>query len=174
MIPTKRTAAVLLLASASLFTALESSEGFVPQAMKPVPEDRYTYGYGSTFKLDGSPVQPGDRITRIEARKLMESKVRDEYQPIIQACVGDIPLSQGEFDALLDLGYNIGAKKVCGYSIIRKFRAGDYQAGCASILTIDWLNGKKCSVGNNIKKVPGCKGILNRRQHQFQMCKGNI
>ena len=172
MIPIKRTAAGLLLASASLFTALEVSEGFVPQAMKPVPEDRYTYGYGSTFKLDGSPVQPGDRITRTEARKLMEIKVRDEYQPVIHRCAGDIPMTQGEFDSLIDLAYNIGAEKVCRYSIIRKFRAGDYEAGCASILTIDWLNGKKCSVDNNIKKVPGCKGILNRRQHQFQMCKG--
>lgn len=162
----------LLLASVALFAALEASEGFVPQAMKPVPEDRWTYGYGSTFKEDGSPVQPGDRITRKDARTLMEIKVRDEFQPIIHACAGDIPMTQYEFDVLIDLSYNIGAKKICGYSIIRKFRAGDYDAGCASILTIDWLNGKKCSVDNNVKKVPGCKGILNRRHDQFQMCKG--
>ena len=170
----KRTAAAFLMASAALFTALESGEGFVPQAMKPVPEDRWTYGYGSTFRLDGSPVQPGDRITQKGARTLMEIKVRDEFQPIIHACAGDIPMTQYEFDALIDLSYNIGAQKVCGYSIIRKFRVGDYDAGCASILTIDWLNGKKCSVDNNVKKVPGCKGILNRRQHQYQMCKGIV
>lgn len=162
----------LLLASVALFAALEASEGFVPQAMKPVPEDRWTYGYGSTFKEDGSPVQPGDRITRKDARTLMEIKVRDEFQPIIHACAGDIPMTQYEFDVLLDLSYNIGAEKVCRYSIIKKFRAGDYEAGCASILTIDRLNGKKCSVDNNVKKVPGCKGILNRRHDQFQMCKG--
>ena len=168
----KRTAAAFLLASAALFTALESSEGFVPQAMKPVPGDRWTYGYGSTFRLDGSPVQPGDRISREGARALMKIKVRDEYQPVIHACAGDIPMTQYEFDVLIDLGYNIGAEKVCRYSIITKFRAGDYDAGCASILTIDWLNGKKCSVDNNVRKVPGCKGILNRRHDQFQMCKG--
>ena len=168
----KRVVASLLVASAALYTSLETSEGFVAQAMKPVPEDRWTYGYGSTFKEDGTPVQPGDRITRKGARTLMELKVRDEYQPIIYRCAGDIPMTQGEFDALINLGYNIGAEKVCRYSIIRKFRAGDYEAGCQAILTIDMLNGKHCARDNNIRKVPGCKGILNRRQEQLQMCRG--
>lgn len=170
----KRTAAAFLLASAALFMSLESSEGFVPQAMKPIPEDRWTYGYGSTFKEDGSPVQPGDRITQKGARTLMEIKVRDEFQPVIQACAGDILMSQGEFDALLDLGYNIGAEKVCRYSIIRKFRAGDYEAGCAAILTIDMLGGRHCSDPKNLKSVSGCRGIMNRRQHQYHMCKGTL
>lgn len=169
----KRVSASLLIASAALFTSLELSEGFVNKAMKPVPEDRWTYGYGSTFKLDGSPVKPGDTITRPEARKLMEIKVRDEFQPVIHQCTEGILLTQGEFDALLDLAYNIGAEKVCRYSIITKFRAGDYEAGCQSILTIDKLNGKHCAQGNAIKSVPGCKGIMNRRQHQYQLCKGN-
>lgn len=167
-----RISATALVASAALFISLEASEGFVSQAMKPVPEDRWTYGYGSTFKQDGSPVKPGDSITRTEARKLMEIKVRDEFQPVIHACTKDILLSQGEFDALIDLAYNIGAEKVCRYSIITRFRAGYYVEGCQSILTIDMLNGKHCRLDNNIKKVPGCKGIMNRRTHQMQMCLG--
>ncbi len=167
-----RVSGSLLLASVALFAALEASEGFAPKAMKPVPNDPWTYGYGSTYKLDGSPVQPGELISKLDARKLMEIKVRDEYQPVIHKCAGDIPMTQGEFDSLIDLAYNIGAEKVCRYSIIRKFRAGDYAAGCAAILTVDMLHGKKCSVDNNVNKVSGCRGILNRRQHQYQMCKG--
>lgn len=170
----KRVVASLLVASSTLFASLEISEGFVPKAIKPVPEDRWTYGYGSTFKADGSPVKPGDTISRIEARKLMELKVQDEYQPVIHGCTQDILLSQGEFDALIDLGYNIGAEKVCRYSIIRKFREGQYAEGCATIFTIDMLNGKHCRIGNNIKMVPGCKGIMNRRQKQYDLCMGNL
>lgn len=168
----KRIAAVLLSASVVLFSALESSEGFAPVAMKPVPEDRWTYGFGSTYKMDGSPVKPGDTITRPEARKLMEAKVRDHYQPVIVRCLGNTLVSQGEFDALLDLAYNIGAEKVCRFSIIPKFKAGQYEVGCRAILTVDLLNGHHCSRDNNIQRIPGCRGIMNRRNHQYQMCMG--
>ena len=169
----KRAAASLLVASSALFASLEVSEGFVEKAMKPVPEDRWTYGYGNTFKADGSPVSPGDTISRSEARKLMEIKVRDEFQPVIHSCTKGILLSQGEFDSLIDLAYNIGAEKVCRYSIIKKFRSGLYEEGCATIFTIDMLNGKHCRMGNNIRTVPGCKGIMNRRQKQYELCMGN-
>ena len=168
----KRIAASFLVASSTLFASLEVSEGFVSKAMKPLPEDRWTYGYGSTAKLDGSPVKPGDSITRTEARQLMEIKIRDLYQPVIHRCTKDIPMSQGEFNSLLDLAYNIGAEKVCRYSIIKKFKAGQYEAGCQSILTIDMLNGKHCRQGNNLLTVPGCQGIMNRRNRQYRMCMG--
>ncbi len=42
---------------------IKSFEGFKDTAYKPLPTDRWTYGYGSTFKLDGSPVQEDNFIS---------------------------------------------------------------------------------------------------------------
>lgn len=161
-----------LFASAALYTGLQQSEGFVAKAMKPVPEDRWTVGYGSTYHADGSPVKRGETITEPEARKLLEITVRNEYEAKIKACAGDIPMRQAEYDAVIDLAYNVGAEKVCRFSIFRKFRAGDYAAGCAVIPTVDMLNGKHCRAGNNLRAVPGCRGLMTRRQRQYAICKG--
>ena len=100
----------------------------------------------------------------------MQIKVHDEYQPVIHKCAGDIPMTQGEFDSLIDLGYNIGAEKVCRYSIIKLFRAGKYAEGCKTIFTIDMLNGVHCR--ENVGKVNGCRGIMKRRQEQYERCMG--
>ena len=166
-----RVRAASLTASAALIAALALSEGFTTQAIQPVPNDRWTYGHGSTFRADGEPVQPGNTITRAEARTLLVATVNDTYATAIQRCAGDVLMSQGEFDALVDLAYNVGPQNTCRYSIIAKFRAGEYAAGCKSILTIDKLQGVHCADPRN-KRVPGCKGVMARRTKQYRMCVG--
>ncbi len=170
MIKKARIVATALTFSAAGVLGLMQSESFAPTAIKPIPEDRWTYGYGSTFKEDGSPVQPGDTISQVEARRLMEAKVHDEYQPVIQACASGVPMTQGEFDALIDLAYHVGAGKVCRFSIVPKFRAGKYEEGCKAILTVDMLNGRHCNLPENRNRRDGCRGVIERRQRQFNMC----
>lgn len=164
-----RVRAASLTASAALIAALALSEGFTTQAIQPVPNDRWTYGYGSTFRANGDPVKPGDTITRAEARELLVATVNDTYAAAIQRCAGDVLMTQGEFDALVDLSYNVGPQNACRYSIIPKFRAGEYEAGCRAILTIDKLQGVHCSQS---PRYPGCKGVMNRRMKQYRMCMG--
>lgn len=170
----RRVVAVSLVASAALFGTLKGEEGFDSQATQPVPGDRWTYGHGSTFKADGSPIQPGDTISRKQADKLLRKTVTDKYEAGINQCAGDLLLYPHEKDILVELAYQNGVRTVCGYSIITKFRAGDYGAGCASILTIDKLQGRHCARPENRYRKDGCKGLMNRQERQYTTCMGSV
>ena len=118
-------------------------------------------------------MQPGDTITREQADKLLRKTVKDKYEAGINRCAGDLMLLPREKDVLIELAYQNGVKAVCSYSIIPKFRAGNYEAGCASILTIDKLQGRHCSWPENRYRKDGCKGLMNRRERQYKACMGN-
>ena len=164
--------AIALAYSSAALTGLMSHEGFTERAVQPVPGDEWTYGYGSTYKLDGSPVRPNDTISKPEARTLMEIKVRDEYEAGLKRCAGHIPMAQGEYDAAINLAYNVGVGAVCRSSIIKRFEAGDYAGGCAAILSFNRLQGRKCSLPENRQRRDGCKGIMDRREAQYRACMG--
>lgn len=168
----KRFAAITLVAGASLFATLKSDEGFDPVAVQPVPGDRWTYGHGETFRPDGSPVQKGDTITRARADTQLRMRVADQYEAGVNRCAGDLIVTQYEKDVLIEIAYQNGVAAVCSYSIIQKFRAGQYAEGCASILTIDKLKGRHCSKPENRYRKDGCKGLMNRRERQYRSCMG--
>lgn len=167
MSPNARKPVMVLAFSAIAFAGLLVSEGFVPVASIPVRGDVPTGGYGSTVG-----VNVGDVFTEPEARQRAMGEVRDKYEAGIRKCAGDVLMTQGEYDAVVDLAYNIGASKVCSFSIIPKFRAGRYADGCAAILTVDMFNGYHCRDPYNLKHVNGCRGVMNRRMKQFNTCKG--
>lgn len=169
----KRVAAASLGASAALIAVIAAHEGFDPVATRPVPNDPLTYGHGATVRADGQPVQPGDTITRQAARELLRAQVDDDYAAAIRRCAGDVPMLQREFDAAVDLAYNIGWQKVCASTMIERFRAGDYADGCEAIMWFDRLHGRKCSLPENRNRKDGCRGILARRVKQVAMCKGD-
>lgn len=162
-----------LTVSAALIAAIATQEGFDPVATRPVPNDPLTYGHGATVRPDGQPVQAGDTITRTEARALLQKQVADTYEAEIHRCAGDVLMTQGEYNAAIDLAYNIGANKVCRSTMLRRFRAGDYEGGCRAIMLFDRLHGRKCSLPENRNRKDGCRGILSRRTKQVAMCLGD-
>ena len=168
----KRSLAAALVATSALFATLKSDESFDPIASRPVPGDRCTYGHGSTFGPTGAPVECGDTITREQADKLLRKTVADKYEAGINRCAGDLLVTPYEKDILVELAYQNGVSAVCSYSIIAKFRAGDYAAGCQSILTIDKLQGRHCSLPENRYRKDGCNGLMNRRERQYNKCMG--
>ena len=170
----KRALGATLVAGAALFATLKQDEAFVGTAMQPVPGDRYTYAYGATYRPDGTPVQKGDTITREQADTLLSKTVADKYEAGINKCAGDILMYPYEKDILVELAYQNGPAAVCGYSIIAKFRAGDYGGGCASILTIDKLQGRHCSRPENRHRTDGCNGLMNRREKQQRFCSTGV
>lgn len=168
----KRIAAASLGASAALITAIALHEGFDPVATRPVPNDPLTYGHGATRDAQGLPLEEGMTITRKEARALLTTQVNDDYAAHIRECAGDVLMEQHEFDAVVDLAYNIGWPKVCSSTMLREFRAGNYEAGCRAIFFFDRLHGRKCSLPENRNRKDGCRGIMARRDKQFAMCMG--
>lgn len=168
----KRLAAGALVVAGLAVAQLIPEEGFERVAKPPIPGDRCTYGYGSTFHLDGTPVKCGESISRQAASDLLTATVRDRYEAGINACAGDIPMLAREKAILVRLAYQNGVSAVCGYSIIDHFRAGKYDAGCRSILTIDLLQGRHCSLPENRHRKDGCNGLMNRREKQVRQCLG--
>lgn len=171
----KRVAASVLVVASLVATQLIPEEGFDAVARPPVKGDRCTYGHGSTFHADGTPVQCGEVITRVEAKALLVTTVRDAYEAGINKCAGDIPMLTREKVALVKVAYQNGVRRTCNYPIVKLFRAGEYEAGCLSILqldTIQALPGVRCSRPENRRRKDGCNGLMNRREEQVRICLG--
>ncbi len=170
--PSKRVAAGALVVAAVVTAQLIPEEGFEPVARPPIPGDRCTYGYGSTFHADGSPVECGETINRGSAQGLLITTVKDKYEAGINACAGEIPMLPREKAILVRLAYQNGVRAVCGYSIISRFRTGEYEAGCKTIATISRLQGRDCALPENRYRKDGCNGLMNRREKQMRQCLG--
>lgn len=158
--------------SAAGFGAVALHESYCASACIPVPGDVPTIGLGST-----KDVKLGDKITPpvAIARALRELR---GYEAALKGCV-KVPLTQGEYDAYVDLAYNIGAHAFCSSTLVRELNAGNYTAGCARIE--DFVcgpatpataakPGEKCYSRNAPKRV--LKGLQARRAATRATCEG--
>ena len=78
-----------------------ANKTFITPELADTVKGTLTIGYGHT-----RTVKPGDRITREEALKLLRRDAREA-----EGCVHrhvNVPLTQGEFDGMWDLFFNIG------------------------------------------------------------------
>jgi lysozyme len=144
-------------------------EGYEPTARPPVKGDVPTVGFGSTRHADGTPVVAGEVITPPRALALMARDVRAK-EGVLKTCLGDVALTQDEYDALVSLAYNVGPSAVCRSSIPAKLKAGDYAAACRTILDFKRVQGRDCSLPAN-KRF--CGGIWTRRQAEAATCLGS-
>ena len=160
-----RLAVAALSLSAGGFVALTSHEGFTEKAVIPVPGDVPTYGLGSTRRPDGSPVQMGDRIEVPAAIKLSLREVRT-FEGALKKCVTS-ELTQGEYDSLVSLAYNVGAGPVCRSTMVRLHNAGQHDAACAQFDRWTYFQGKDCKDPAN-----RCSGLANRRADERATCEG--
>ncbi|MDR1889624.1 MAG: glycoside hydrolase family protein [Zoogloeaceae bacterium] len=157
--------ATLSLSAVGL-TGIVAWEGYTNEAIRPVKGDVPTYGFGSTVKADGAPVSMGDRITPPAALALAARDIAIK-EGALKTCMGDVPLSQNEYDAIVSLAYNVGPAAVCKSSLPGKFRAGDNKAGCKTILDFKKVQGRDCSLPEN-KRF--CGGVWTRRQAEYRLC----
>jgi len=142
-----------LALSAAGLVALVGYEGYSERAIIPVPGDVPTIGFGTT-----EGVKPGDTTTPQKAlrRALMDVS---KYEGALKRCV-TAPLTQYEYDAAVNLAYNIGAAAFCKSTVVRRWNAGDYEGGCEAFLMWDKFKGQQ---------LPG---LTARRQAERQTCLG--
>lgn len=138
--------------SDELVDFIKSQEGFSPVAYKPLPTDRFTLGYGSTF-IDGEPVQEGDTITEEMATRVLTNSLN---AAAAQLSIG-LPLvvTQQQFDAVISLAYNIGI------SAFKNSLTGQY-----------FYQGKDISDRFSLYNKSGgtvIQGLVNRRQKETQI-----
>lgn len=160
----KRVAVGALSLSALAFIGLTSEEGFTDKAVIPTRGDRPTVGLGSTYRDDGTPVRMGDTITVPQAIKRSYSHItKDESR--LRQCV-TAPLSQVEYDTLVNFSYQYGVAATCASGMVRHANAGRYAQACGVYLEYRYSAGYDCSTPGN--KV--CSGVWARSQARYAAC----
>jgi lysozyme len=152
--------------SASALVALAVHEGYTDQAVIPVKNDRPTYGFGSTFRADGSPVQMGDKTNPVESLQRTLAHIQKDELGIKQ-CV-TAPLYQHEYDVMVDFAYQYGTRTLCRSSIARFANLGDYKRSCDSYLLYRFAGGYDCSTLGNKR----CWGVWTRQLERQKKCLG--
>lgn len=164
MIDRRRSAIAGIVLSASALVGLIIHEDYTESAVIPTKNDRPTVGFGSTFRDDGSPVQMGDKIRPPQAvARTLAHIQKDEGR--VKQCV-KVPLSQAEYDLMIDFSYQYGAKALCASTMVREANLGNYEASCRGYLLYKRSGGFDCSTpGNKI-----CSGVWARSQSRYRRC----
>jgi lysozyme len=153
----KRTSIAGLSLSAAALVGIAFHEGYTDRAIIPVKGDRPTVGFGSTFRDDGSPVRMGDTITPPQAIKRTLAHIQRDETALKQCVTG--PLTQKEYDVLVDFSYQYGTTTACRSSIVRNINAGRYQEACDAYAKYRFVAGRDCSLPEN-RRV--CGGVWTR------------
>ncbi|MBT9176720.1 MAG: Lysozyme RrrD [Firmicutes bacterium] len=150
-----RLAASVLALSAAGFVGLTLHEGYTDRAVIPIPGDVPTIGFGTT-----EGVRMGDKIT--PPRALVRAlKDVNKFEAALVRCI-TVPLYQHEYDAAVQLSYNIGATAFCNSTVVRRFNAEDYIGACDAFLMWNKAGGRVV------------QGLVNRREAERQLCLGNL
>ena len=157
-----------LALSAAAFVALLNDEGYTDRAVIPVQGDRPTVGFGSTFREDGSPVQMGDTTTPTRAVTRSLSHIQQNETGLKRCVTG--PMTQGEYDILVDFAYNYGVPTACRSSMVRLTNAGNYAGACDAYLKYRFVAGYDCSTLVNGKPNRRCWGVWTRSRDRRDRC----
>ncbi len=162
----RRTIAALSLSAAAL-VGIITSESYTDKAVIPTKNDRPTVGFGSTFRDDGTPVKLGDTIDPVRAVKRTAAHIAKDESGLRQ-CV-TAPLSQDEYDTLVDFAYQYGVPATCRSSMVLYANAGRYAESCVSYLLYKRSGGYDCSLPKN-KRI--CGGVWTRNLARADKCRG--
>lgn len=104
--------------SESEFSRIKLDEGYSAHPYCK-PGDVPTYGFGSTYKLDGSHVTMADGpISMPDAEQLLRVKVQGFEHQVAAMVTSDI--NQNQFDALVDFAYNEGHENLRSSTLLKK------------------------------------------------------
>ncbi len=150
-----RTLIASLTLSASALVGLAVHEGYRDEAYIPVKGDRPTLGFG-----DAQDVKLGQKTDPVRALIRLNYQA-NVFQHEMRRCIGDVPMFQHEWDAVISWAFNVGSKAACGSTLVKKLQAFDYPGACAELLRWDKFNGKPLA------------GLTKRRQEEYKLCMGS-
>lgn len=116
----------------------------------------WTIGYGSTVPT----VHPGDVITQEEADARLVANMADAVQAVNSLV--KVPLTQGQFDALVDFTYNLGQGTLSRSTLLAMVNRGDF-AGAAAQFS-QWVH-----AGGKVNA-----GLIRRRRDEAAMFTGGV
>ena len=127
------------------YALLKRSEGFRANTYKDVA-GHPTIGYGHKL-LIGEDFAGG--ITQAEGDLLLRGDVAEAEGAVTKLVT--VPLTQGQFDALVDFVYNLGAGRLATSTLRKVLNKGQYDEAC------DWL--EKWDHAGNVE----VQGLKTRR-----------
>jgi len=110
------------------------------------PVGVWTIGYGHT----GADVQPGLTITQEQASDLLLQDVAGAVAAVNRLVT--VPLTQNQFDALVDFTFNVGQGNLASSTLLRELNAGNTEGAAAQFLV--WVYAKGVEL----------PGLVTRRQ----------
>lgn len=121
-------------------------------------DEPWSIGWGNTQYMDGRKVKKGDVITKAQADEDFLFDLQDFERQVTDAV--KVPLTQGQFDALVSIVYNVGpgSKYKDGIirlkdgrpsTLLRKLNAGDYR-GASDQFDV-WIS-KGSAVENGLRR----------------------
>ena len=148
--------------SDKLLELIKESEGFSSTPYL-CPAKIPTIGYGSTKYPDGRKVSLSDNpITKEEATTYLRFDVVDAEKLVTKTVT--VPLTQGQFDALVDFVYNLGSGALLSSTLLKVLNNGDY-----STANNEFLKWNKARIDGILKELPG----LTKRRKAEQMLFNN-
>jgi lysozyme len=105
----------------------------------------WTNGYGNTHG-----VVPGSMITEEQAVADLQSNIQSSVNDVNQLVT--VPLTQGEFDALVDFDFNLGRGNLAHSTLLVDLNAGNFAAAADQFQAWDKCDGAVMA------------GLLRRRQ----------
>lgn len=165
MVNDNRSLLAILVLSAAGLVGIAVDEGYTEKAVPdPVKGTSVpTIGFGTT-----GGVHMGDTTTPVAA---LERKLSDvqKFEGAIKQCV-KVPLHQYEYDAYINLAYNIGPNAFCTSTIVKRLNAKDYPGACDAILMWKRVGDVDCSAPGN----KTCSGLWERRKRLHSQCLGEV
>ena len=126
--------------SAKGLDLIKSFEGF---SARPYlcPAGVPTIGYGATYYPDGRRVTMQDRpVSESDASAMLRAMLAS-YEAGIARYV-QVPLTQGQYDALVSFAYNLGLSALKGSTLLRLVNARDYAGAAAQFVRWNRAGGK--------------------------------
>jgi lysozyme len=123
--------------SAAGMELLKRSEGFRNRVYLDVA-GLPTIGYG--HRLLHSDSFPNG-IDEPQAANLLACDVRDAEQAVERMV--KVPLTQGQFDALVDFTFNLGAGRLASSTLLKSLNAGRYDDAAGQLLRWDHAGGQE-------------------------------
>ena len=123
--------------SATGLELLKRSEGFRGRTYLDV-NGFPTIGYGHRLL---HPESFPDGIDEAQAAEILVSDVRDAEQAVTRLV--KVALTQGQFDALVDFCFNLGAGRLASSTLLKVLNGGRYEAAAEQLLRWNIAGGQE-------------------------------
>lgn len=119
---------------------IEQFEGFSARPYR-CPAGIPTIGYGATYYPDGRRVTMQDKpVSEADATAMLRLMLAS-YEAGVSRYV-QVPVTQGQFDAMVSFAYNIGLSALKNSTLLRLVNARDYAGAAAQFARWNKAGGK--------------------------------